>query len=238
MRLVLALQCISVWDFKPIEKFGQPKVFINGSACPCVRKKGGFFVITREFAVPFSLSVYSGAFLPFERAYDFVPADKIITVELVPRRSPVPEGSAARLIIGGTGRGVKIVLGYGYFRPAGNVAEGDGELFIENPGRVNVEGRGFLLKDGGGEEFIAVGAAKDVSFTRYGLSDGGAVKRGYDAKRAVLLPAFTVCESRGDLSIPLRVPEKGAPLWVYSAGVTRFDVRRGDVLKIGRPPEK
>lgn len=235
--LTLAVQIVSTWDFSPVGEM--LTLCLNGAPCRYTIKKGGYYILTRPFAVPFVLSILSSAYFPYSGDFLLPPPDKILSVQLTPR---YPRGADTWLTAHTPLPALTLALGYGYTRLQVLSTAGATVIHTDNPRRRSLEGRSFILRDtrSGNEEAVTLGAALEPALERYQLAalthgnPAAALQHDYPVASSVLLPAFTVQACDGP--IPLNVPPGGPyPLWLYTqeaAPAARLEIARGQTLTV------
>ncbi len=198
MKTSLIIQCIDTFGFIPAED--KLRFYADGKRFYPVRKSGGFYVTTTELPIGFTLSVRSDIY--YDRECLASPEMEMIRVDLI-RRSPPPRKSSVWFNIEAYGRAA---LEYGYFYLGKPVKAGDERIIAENPYRLCLEGREFLLLDTstGVEEFIMLEKAENALMTDHAVKK---LVNDYSAEHSVILPAF---ELYVKANIPLEKPSVGA----------------------------
>ncbi len=214
MKANLIIQCIDTFGFVPARE--KLSFFADGMPLSAVRKDGGFYAVSHSFVREFTLLIRSGAYRFCERAVD--PERGLLRVNLI-RKNPPPRGSPVWFE---AEKGGRAVMEYGYFYLGASVEAGSTHLNVENPYRLCLEGRSFLLRDtrSGNQEFVVLEKTEDPMMTGYGLEK---TVYAYHADFSVLLPAFDLYAGG---RIPLEKPFAG------SAAVRIFEENCGKNVRV------
>ncbi len=217
MKVGLVIQCIDTFEFKP------PKdllcFYVNGVKTSATVKDNGFYVLTKELPVSFSLTITSDTYITYEQNV-LLPYDGILAINLI-RKFPPFRRSAIWLEVKAQTR---IVLGYGYYLLLEQCQQGANKIVIENPLRMCLEGREFILRDTTTqqEECITIGVAMDATLQVYHVKQ---LQHQYESSTSVLLPSF-ICNKKATVPIaePIKMP---APIWLYGkdSEAKRIDIK-------------
>ncbi len=190
MKISLIIQCIDTFGFVPAED--DLRFFADGVLLNTIRKDGGFYVVAHSLPEEFALSVKSKIY--YSRELRVNPGGEIIRLDLI-RKNPPSRKQAVWL---NAEKGGKAALEYGYFYLGSSVKSGDTRVTAENPFRLCIEGRSFLLCDtqSGNEEFIVLEKPENSLLTDHKTKK---IKFDYNAESSVMLPVF-------DLYVSARIP--------------------------------